>query len=49
MVLLGCSAHGTHTTPLVTGKSESPCCIKNVRKLPTKHAANQTATVRHFY
>ena len=49
MVLLVCNAHGTHTTPLVTGKSENPCCFKNVRMLPTKHAANQTARVTDIF
>lgn len=49
MVLLVCNAHGTHTTPLVTRTSESPCCFKNVRKLPTKYAANQTATVTDIF
>jgi len=38
MVLLVCNAHGTHTTPLVAGKSESPCCT-----------ANQTARVTYIF
>jgi hypothetical protein len=42
MVLLACNADGSDKLPpLVTGKNESPCCFKNVRKLPTKYVANR--------
>jgi hypothetical protein len=45
-VLLACNANGTDKFPLLLiGKNESPHCFKNVRKLPTKYAANRMAWV----
>jgi hypothetical protein len=45
-VLLACNADGTDKLPpLVTGKSENPCCFKNVGQLPTKYVANRKAWV----
>jgi hypothetical protein len=41
MVLLVCNGHGTYISPLVTVKSESTFYFKNIRKLPTTHAATK--------
>jgi hypothetical protein len=45
-VVLDRNADGTDKLPpVVIGKSENPCCFKNVRQLPTKYVANRKAWV----
>jgi hypothetical protein len=41
VIVLLCNADGSETLPpLVTGKCGSTCCIKNVKRLPTKYTSN---------
>jgi hypothetical protein len=41
VIVLTCNADGSDKLPpLVTGKYKSPCCFKNVKRLPTKYEAN---------
>jgi hypothetical protein len=41
IVFITCNANGSDKLPpLVIGKCKSPCCFKDVKRLPTKYEAN---------